>query len=142
MINRRDTALKHILEIRRRDLQEHLGARLAEVRSDGREGLLRAADDADASESGLQQHISVSLTEMTAEVLRRVDDALARLAAGVYGLCVECQGEIPEKRLVALPFALRCRECEELREIHEQRSRRFSAEAGGALPRLDADLGG
>ena len=81
----------------------------------------------------------MSLTEMTAEVLRRVDEALARLASGVYGRCVECNAEIPTKRLTALPFAGRCRECEQLREIGARQSRRFSAERSGSLPRWDAD---
>jgi RNA polymerase-binding transcription factor DksA len=42
-------------------------------------------------------------------------------------VCVECAGEIPARRLEALPFALRCRACEEGRE-HEQGRARESAQ--------------
>jgi DnaK suppressor protein len=42
---------------------------------------------------------------MRADTLARVDEALVRLDAGKYGSCVECDGEISERRLRALPFA-------------------------------------
>jgi len=47
----------------------------------------------------------------------------AILKAGKYGSCVDCEGEIAEQRLRALPFAVRCQACEETRETqgrHEQ----------------------
>ncbi len=45
---------------------------------------------------------------------------------------------IANKRLTALPFALRCRECEEIKEIGE-RSRRFSSERNDSLLRYNVD---
>lgn len=143
MVDARYMELKRMLEIRRRELQRNLGAKLRDVRtSNGHDGdLVGALDAAEASDSGLQQDIAITLTEMTAEVLRRVDEALARLADGAYGSCVECNGEISLKRLTALPFAVRCRECEALHEIGEGRSRQFSAGRSDSLLRLDADSG-
>ena len=44
---------------------------------------------------------------------RRIDDALVRLDAGQYGSCLECAREISERRLRALPFAVRCQACED-----------------------------
>jgi DnaK suppressor protein len=141
MIDARYEELKRALEVRREALQRNLGAKLADVRANnGRDGGRREAlDAAEASESDLQLDVSVSLTEMTAEVLSRVDEALARLASGVYGVCVECHADIPTKRLTALPFAVRCRDCEELREVDARRSRRVSADRSDSLPRWDAD---
>ena len=49
--------------------------------------------------------------------------ALRRLEDGSYGDCFECGDEISEARLRALPFAVRCKECEEARETAEQRER-------------------
>ena len=43
--------------------------------------------------------------------------------------------KISYKRLTALPFALRCRECEEIKEIGERRSLRTSAERNNSLLR-------
>jgi DnaK suppressor protein len=53
---------------------------------------------------------------MRVETIERIDAALARLEAGQYGLCTECGADISEARLRALPFAVRCVDCEESRE--------------------------
>ena len=129
MIDARYEDLKRTLEVRREELQRNLGVKLADVRANnGRDGGRRhTLDAAEASESDLQQDVSVSLTKMAAQVVSRVDEALARLASGVYGVCAECNTEIAMKRLTALPFAVRCRDCEELREVDATRSRRLSA---------------
>ena len=53
---------------------------------------------------------------MKAETVARIDAALRRLDQGGHGDCVECGEKISIERLTALPFALRCRDCEESRE--------------------------
>ena len=49
--------------------------------------------------------------------------ALTRLAEGTYGYCYECGDEIAERRLRALPFAARCKRCEEVCETERNRER-------------------
>jgi DnaK suppressor protein len=44
--------------------------------------------------------------------LKLIDQALADIDAGRYGVCVECEEPIAAKRLKALPFATRCVECQ------------------------------
>ena len=56
--------------------------------------------------------------------------ALRRLEQGAYGNCSDCNDPIPEARLAALPFAVRCRQCEAARELTTMSERRFSAIAG------------
>jgi DnaK suppressor protein len=53
---------------------------------------------------------------MKAETVSRIDAALRRLEAGVYGDCSQCGSPIAAERLRALPFAVRCRKCESSRE--------------------------
>ena len=53
---------------------------------------------------------------MSLETVTCIDDALVRLDAGKYGCCFECACEISERRLRALPFAVRCQVSEERRE--------------------------
>lgn len=48
--------------------------------------------------------------------LRRIDAALERLEEGHYGTCAACGATIEARRMKALPWALRCTGCEELRE--------------------------
>jgi DnaK suppressor protein len=38
----------------------------------------------------------------------RVTDALARIEAGTYGICIDCGEVIPDERLEAMPEAARC----------------------------------
>ncbi|GCE12941.1 TraR/DksA family transcriptional regulator [Tengunoibacter tsumagoiensis] len=46
-------------------------------------------------------------------LLSEINTALKRIEDGTYGKCIECGKVIPEKRLEALPWALRCIEDEE-----------------------------
>jgi DnaK suppressor protein len=57
---------------------------------------------------------------MKAETLALIDAALSRLDAGSYGACAACMGEIAGRRLRALPFAVRCEDCEDQRERSER----------------------
>ena len=48
------------------------------------------------------------------------------------GNCFECGDEIAEARLRALPFAVRCKDCEEARETAEQRERMLARKSGSS----------
>jgi len=74
---------------------------------------------------------------MKSESLNKVNDALARLEQGDYGNCFDCGSEIAEKRLRALPFAVRCKDCEEAREIKQQRDRLMAQRRGAASLFID-----
>jgi len=65
-----------------------------------------------------------------ADTMARIDAALGRLDDGRYGSCVECEGEIAERRLRALPFAVRCQACEQRREAAEGQVHRRAAQHG------------
>lgn len=49
----------------------------------------------------------------TGEVFQ-IDEALRRLEAGTYGVCVDCEEDIDERRLKAVPEAARCISCQEI----------------------------
>jgi DnaK suppressor protein len=134
------TELKQMLETRRCELQSDLDKKLRDVReNNGYEGeMLGVLDAAETSDVDLQRDIDVALLEMKAEVLGHVQDALARLASGAYGQCAECGAEISQQRLTALPFALRCRTCQEKRETGTRQSRRLAERPAGASLFFDA----
>jgi DnaK suppressor protein len=71
----------------------------------------------DASDENVRQAIDMTLLQMRAATLTHIDEALGQIDAGRYGFCVECGDRIAEGRLRALPFAVRCRECEGRREM-------------------------
>ncbi len=116
--------LKKILEDRRREILNEVQARIKDVRSEGAAGLTTGVVDAvETSESDIQEDIELALIQMKAETLTRINEALDRLEAGSFGRCNECAEEISEARLRALPFAVRCKDCEEARENSSRRER-------------------
>ena len=119
--------LKGILEERRREILGEVQGRMRDVRAEGAAAPERGVvDAAETSESDIQDDIEFALIQMKSETLHKIEEALGRLENGTYGYCFECGGEIAERRLRALPFAVRCRECEEAREVQQQRERAMS----------------
>lgn len=55
--------------------------------------------------------------------VEQVDEALERIAAGVYGRCIICGREIPRERLAALPAADKCVECKEEEDVPDRHLR-------------------
>ncbi len=108
-------------------MQDGIQRRLRDGRLDRRN---EAGDDLDHSDAGNQGEIELALIQMRAKTVIRIDHALVRLQAGEYGSCSECSGEISERRLRALPFAVRCQECEGRREREQGRARQFAQERG------------
>lgn len=53
------------------------------------------------------------IAEAAASARRQVDDAIARLDAGTYGICAACGQPIPAARLEVRPFATHCVACAE-----------------------------
>jgi DnaK suppressor protein len=127
-----------MLEDRRRELQAEVQGKMRDVRAEGLGGKLNEVLDAvESSEVDIQDEIEFALIQMKSETLNKVNDALTRLEQGNYGNCFECGEEIAEKRLRALPFAVRCKDCEEAREAAEQRQRQMAARRGTASLFLD-----
>ena len=89
-------------------------------------------DAVESAEADIQEDLELALVQMKSETLNKITDALTRLEQGDYGNCYECGEEIAEKRLRALPFAVRCKDCEEAKEVAERRERQLNARRGSA----------
>jgi DnaK suppressor protein len=128
----RYSELRWMLEDRRREIQAEVQGKMRDVRSEGTWGgkLNEVLDAVESSEADIQGDIEFALIQMKSETLNKINDALIRLEQGDYGNCFECGEEIAEKRLRALPFAVRCKDCEEAREVAEQRERQVAARRG------------
>lgn len=135
--------LRTHLEHRRLELRRSLELKLREVRAhDGHaEKSVIGLDEADAADADLQQELLVTMTELTSDTLRRVDAALVRLAHGEYGTCIDCGEDIAVQRLVALPFALRCLDCETQREQASRQSASAGARWSAAVLASDEGSG-
>jgi RNA polymerase-binding transcription factor len=139
MSRSRYSDLKHMLEERRREIQAEVQGKMRGVREEGTWGgkLNEVLDAVESSEADIQEDLEFALIQMKSETLNKINDALMRLEQGDYGYCYECGEEIAEKRLRALPFAVRCKDCEEAKENAERRERQLAARRGSSGLFLD-----
>ena len=121
--------LRQMLEDRRRELMNEVQGRIRDVRAEGDRDVL---DQGESSEVDIQEDIEFALIQMKSETLNKINEALRRLEDGTYGNCFECGDEVAEARLRALPFAVRCKDCEEARETAEQRERMMANKRGSS----------
>jgi len=87
-----------------REIEE---ARLTESSSD------RSPDpgNAEASSMKLEYAKELSIEQNTLDLLRKVENALARITTGGYGTCESCGKAIPIERLDILPYSTLCVDC-------------------------------
>ena len=71
---------------------------------------------ADLGSHEYEEAVTMNLVESEEQLLEEVNDALARLERGVFGICEQCQKKIAKGRLQALPYARYCMAC--ARETH------------------------
>ena len=126
--------LKQMLDSRRREIQAEVQGKMRDVREEGVWGGKQneVLDAVESSEADIQEDIEFALIQMKAETLSKINEALTRLEEGEYGYCFECGEDIVEQRLRALPFAVRCKDCEEAREAAERRERMLAQRRGSA----------
>ena len=124
--------LRRILQERRREILSEVHEKMRDARSEGGAPSHTVVDAAETSEADIQDDIEFALIQMKAETLSKIEEALGRLEDGTFGYCFECGEEIAEQRLRALPFAVRCKDCEEAREVAEQRQRLLAQRRGAA----------
>jgi DnaK suppressor protein len=101
------------------------------------------ADDEERAAQEFEAELDLALLEMRARQCQEIETALQLLESGTYGQCIDCENPIMPSRLLARPFAVRCRNCQEAFEkatdngnAHESRS------APIAPTREDLALGG
>jgi DnaK suppressor protein len=135
----RYSELKQMLDGRRREIHAEVQGKMRGVREEGVWGgkLNEVLDTVESAEADIQEDIEFALVQMKSETLNKITDALARLEQGDYGNCFDCGEEIAEKRLRALPFAVRCKDCEEARENAQLRERQLASRRGSSSLFLD-----
>jgi DnaK suppressor protein len=139
MTSERCEELRQVLEERRRSVVAALRDGMKVVRTEhGSHTRDEVVDDVEASEAEAQGDLELAIVEIRSEMLTRIDEALARLNQGVYGDCFACGEEIAERRLRAMPFAVRCRDCEEAWEAAARKTRPARRRGGSLFMDLPA----
>ena len=133
MTRDRYAELTRILAERKKEIMDQVQEKIRDSRTESpnspSQGVLDAAE---SSEADIQDEIEFALIQMKAETLNKIEEALRRLEEGTFGYCFECGEEISERRLRALPFAVRCKDCEEARENVQQREKAMAQRCGNA----------
>lgn len=71
------------------------------------------SDEGDLSQQHHEEWIFLNRNTIDMKLLREIADALHRIEAGQYGVCMECDEQISIKRLDAVPWARYCVSCQE-----------------------------
>ena len=94
--------------------REELMRTIARTEEEGRQ----ADDDptvdlADKAANSYTKEFLFGMTNTDRTILNMIDEALKRIKTNEYGLCANCQEEMQQKRLEAVPWAKNCISCQE-----------------------------
>ncbi len=111
---------KKRLEYYKKKLQarrEELMRTIARTQEEG-----RTADEdptvdlADKAANSYTKEFLFGMTNTDRTILNMIDAALKRIQADEYGVCANCQEELQQKRMEAVPWAKHCLACQEKME--------------------------
>jgi DnaK suppressor protein len=102
--------MRNLLVQRRSLLLDNSRSKLDEVEDLGGDA---GGDSADRAAASLDRDIMVDSAARETKQIRDIEAALAKIDAGTYGICDECQTTIPITRLEYMPNAQYCIECQE-----------------------------
>jgi RNA polymerase-binding transcription factor len=97
--------------------REELMKTIARTEEEGRQ----ADDDptvdlADKAANSYTKEFLFGMTNSDRTILNMIDAALKRIQGSEYGVCANCQEEMQQKRLEAVPWAKHCLNCQEKME--------------------------
>lgn len=115
------TRVRSTLQQREARLQAEVEATRSRGASDPTRVAREATDRGEDAESQVESGLNDAEVARDLAELREIGEALARLDAGRYGLCKDCDEPIDERRLAAEPFAIRCTACQGRLELARNR---------------------
>ncbi len=80
-------------------------------------------DFADIASYNTDRDMMEFIGENNLKKLQKIDSALDRIRTKKYGKCIKCNELIPEDRLKALPYALKCIGCQSIDEKRKRNNR-------------------
>jgi len=109
------------LQARLESERARLVARLSDVRASREQSTVTVIESVGSlDELGADLRVADTLDAQFRDALEAVDLALSRVGDPTFGTCIECGRPIPLERLLAIPEACKCVEC----QTREGRARR------------------
>jgi RNA polymerase-binding transcription factor len=87
-----------------------------------------SGDIYDQASSERDRELGLLLGDREREKVHAIDEALLRIDENEYGICEECEEEIPLGRLKAMPFTRHCVKCKSDLEKLQAQTKRFEEE--------------
>jgi len=107
------TKLAERLTARRAELVHEIGEKLAASREKvGSASIDQIIEGGDAALAEAMAGLDLAEAQRDLAELRDVEAARARIAAGTYGVCIDCGEVIATAQLHAYPTAKRCTDCQ------------------------------
>ena len=73
-------------------------------------------DEVDSSVNEQARELSLLMRDRNRERLEAIEEAIQRMQTGDYGFCEECGDPIPKRRLIDMPLARMCVNCQQDQE--------------------------
>ena len=117
MNNTKVLSIKKKLEKQRAELLSEAEHTLTEKITTEKESY---PDPTDQAVAELDSSFTLRLRGREQKLLKKIDEALARIESGTYGICESCGEPINVKRLEARPVTTLCIDCKTMQEEEEK----------------------
>jgi len=71
------------------------------------------SDLMDQANADAEAELQIRLHQSEGKLLHAIEDALARMRRGTYGICTMCEQPISKRRLGAVPWTHVCKDCKD-----------------------------
>ena len=137
---------KAFLKKARETLEAMRAQLLRSVQSELHEGREQTKDEGmdtyDLASDARDREINFILSDRDRDKVQAIDDALARIDEGTYGVCESFESDIAEGRLEAMPFTRLCINCQAEREKEAKSMKREEDRTYRRLGTSDVDEDG
>ena len=116
MNERQKAHFRSILEAWKRELMEEVDRTVHHMKDDA----TNFPDPNDRASQESEFSLELRTRDRERKLIKKIDEALARLKSDDYGYCEACGVEIGIRRLEARPTATLCIDCKTLDEIRER----------------------
>jgi DnaK suppressor protein len=116
-MNNKVLSIKKKLEKQRADLLSEAEQTLSAKITTEKESY---PDPTDQAVAELDSSFTLRLRGREQKLLKKIDEALARIEEGTYGICESCGNQINIKRLEARPVTTLCIDCKTMQEEEEK----------------------
>jgi DnaK suppressor protein len=120
----KEEILRRMLLQKRDEILKETQAEIAKyIKGENRQLVETALDGGDWSVIDLSEDINLRKLSTNRDTLVKIEESIRKLRENTYGVCEDCGERINPERLKVLPFAIRCRDCQESKEELEAAER-------------------